>query len=209
MSSKTTIKRASSRSVSRILSSAGFQNARVRNNPDCSYTVPSGASGYACRDMITGPWLGLNRHKWPSVEISWYGDTRAPFAEMAGVLADHEYAVGPVDPQSINSGRPSITVWREGADYVDEEVDEDFAAAQTRFLGLMRESGYDEYYRPIPVADMHGATCPCPWCESERLTYCLLTRDAVDHLDHRIVGCPQKINDETVLPSTTSKPPTA
>lgn len=143
---------ANSRSVSQILSRAGFPNAKVRRNSDGSYTIPAGASGYGCADTITGPRPGGFKHRWRSVEVGWYGDTEGPFAAMAEVLADRGYTTSPVDPRSINSGRSSITAWKTGDDDIEEEVDEELAAAQARYLDLLREEGLDEYYRPIPVA---------------------------------------------------------
>lgn len=41
--------------------------------------------------------------------------------------------------------------------------------------------------------DHSAPDCPCPWCSSERLTYCLLTREAKHHLDHLVVGCPSRV----------------
>ena len=106
---------ATNRSVSQVLSAAGFENARVRHNPDCSYRIPSGASGYACAEMVVGPWSGCE-HRWPGVEVSWYGNSDAPFEAITSSLEAKGYVVGGVGTESYNTGRPSLVTWRSGAD---------------------------------------------------------------------------------------------
>lgn len=46
--------------------------------------------------------------------------------------------------------------------------------------------------------DVHGDDCMCPWCSSDRLTYCLLTRGAAEHADHMVPGCPARITPPEV-----------
>ena len=51
-----------------------------------------------------------------------------------------------------------------------------------------RECGTHSYFNLST-----DAPCMCPWCSSERLTYCILTQGLPDHPDHRLPTCPSSV----------------
>jgi len=103
------------RSISQLLSRAGFKNAGVKANANCSYTVPGNAEGYGCGEMVSRHDYSSS-HSWRSVEVSWYGEGEFPVEAMAKLLDSRGYVASEVNPRSLNTGRPSITVWFAGAE---------------------------------------------------------------------------------------------
>jgi hypothetical protein len=102
------------RSISQLLSRGGFKSAGVRQLRDCSYLIPPKASGYGCAEMICYPPNGIG-NTWRGVEISWYGEDEPPFSAIALLLSNRGFDVAEVDPKSMNTDRPSMTVWFAGA----------------------------------------------------------------------------------------------
>jgi hypothetical protein len=107
-----------SRSISQILSAAGYPSAGVRQR-GCGFIVPPDAHGYGTAEMVCGPWPGSD-HRWRGVTISWYGDSEPPFAQLAELLQARGYEVSEADRRSLMTGRPAMTVWLPGADVEDE-----------------------------------------------------------------------------------------
>lgn len=101
------------RSISQILSRAGFTSAGIRHRT-CGFVVPADAHGFGCTE-VTCSWPGALR-SWRGVTISWYGDTEPPFAQITELITARGYEVGEPDPRSLMTGRPSITAWFSGAD---------------------------------------------------------------------------------------------
>lgn len=108
------------RSISQILSRAGYPSAGIRQRR-CGFIVPDGAHGFGCAEVTVGPWPETS-HQWRGVQISWYGPDHAPFEQVSDLLADRGFTSGRVDPRSLMTGVPSLTVWFDGADAEPESV---------------------------------------------------------------------------------------